>query len=202
MTTRHRWFVHVLGVAGVVMVAGCGLNRPAARFHAAGAADVERQLDTRTVDVDGDGDRSILSGANNVNNPPWDLRNQPAAHAASPSVVHGRYAGNAYADTLARLVLSAPNVTAAVAVLHGQVIVMGVDVRPEVPVDFPALEHEIRRRLMIHAPEFRYVYVTRKRADVMTINHVADGLRTGVPFAHYRNQLVSMLQTMTPIPLQ
>ncbi|MCL6547692.1 MAG: YhcN/YlaJ family sporulation lipoprotein [Alicyclobacillus sp.] len=196
------WLAAPAAAVLVGSLAACGtpLNRPPMVNQTGGAA-VEAQYDTHRVDVDGDGDRARLSGKNDVNNPPWDLRSQPPAHSAGTALTHGRYSGNAYADTVARLALSVPGVASSVAVASGRVIIVGVGLKHADAHNLRDVQREIRRRVLVHAPDFRYVYVTANHAQVTELNRIADGLRSGVPLSHYLPRIRSLMRTMAPVPL-
>ncbi|MBX5436134.1 MAG: YhcN/YlaJ family sporulation lipoprotein [Alicyclobacillaceae bacterium] len=199
---RTSIWVAVPAAVLVASLGACGspLNRPAIVNQTGGAA-VEAQYDTHRVDVDGDGDRARLSGRNHVNNPPWDLRSQPPAHSAGTALTHGRYAGNGYADTIARLALSVPGVVSSVAVTSGRVVIVGVGIRHADAHNFRAIQREIRRRVLVNAPDLRYVYVTADHMQVTELNRIADGLRAGIPLDHYKPRIRNLMRTMAPVPL-
>jgi hypothetical protein len=176
------------------------VDRSRPPYNVGGAND--RPYDTPSVDVDGDGDRALWSGRNDLNNPPVDIRAQPPAHRASPLTVNGRFAGNGYGDTIANLALSIPGVASSVAVTHGRVIIVGIGLAHRSPKhNIGAIQREMRRRIAVQTPELRYVYVTTDTYQVLELNRIADGLRSGTPASVYLGRMENLMRAMRPIPL-
>lgn len=190
-----------LSVLGLLVgpLSACGLKNATAPPNQIGGA-VEQQFDTRAADVDGDGDRSLLSGHNDLNNPPVDLRSLTRAHPGSPLVMAGRYAGNSYADQVAQLTLSVPTVTYAAAVASGRVMLIGLGLRRNQPVSLDWIQREVRRRVLTRAPDFRYVYVTAQPRQVTEIVQIGDGLRNGQPMSMFTHRIHAIMRTLRPVP--
>jgi hypothetical protein len=185
----------------VALTAGCvrggrtgdiGVNRA--------GASIEQQFDTRRVDVSGDADRARLSGHNNLNNPPVDLKAVPPAWSGGTAINQGRWSGNALGDRVAQLTLSVPHVASSVAVPSGRVVLVGVGLSRSGNPNVGAIKTEIRRRLLVQAPIFRYVYVTTDPRQVTQLNQIADGLRQGNPISRYHPQMEALMRTMQPVP--
>lgn len=196
---RNRSWLFLMA-AGMMVLSTTGCNEHPKLQSNQAAGSVEQQFDTRHVDGDGDGDRAKLSGYNNINNPPVDLRTVPPAHAAGTKLTHGMYSGNGYADTIARLTLSIPGVTHAAAVTSGQVVLVGIGVSQKGNPNIQHINQEIRRRLLTQAPEFRFVYVTAHPQQVTAINQIADGLRSGQPLSTFTQRIANLTRTMNPVP--
>lgn len=185
---------------GASALTGPQVNNSRPPTHIGSASD--RPYDTPSVDADGDGDRIRWSGRNTLNNPPVDIRAQAPAHRGSPLTTNGRFAGNGYGDTIANLALSIPGVASSVAVTHGRVVIVGIGLSNQSPLhNVSAIQREMRRRVAVQAPELRYVYVTTDANQVMELNRIADGLRSGTPASAYLGRMEYLMRTMRPIPL-
>jgi len=198
--SSQRWLFASLSMLLCVTSIGCGPLRQVPMTTNKAAGSVEQQFDTRQMDVDGDGDRARLSGYNQLNNPPVDLRASPPAHAGSTTLESGRYAGNAYGDTIAKLTMSIPGVTNAVTVVSGRVAFVGVTMRHMQHYDMTDVSREVRRRLLVQVPDMRYVYVTNQNAQVVELNRIADALRAGHPVSLYQPRLQKLMHELKPVP--
>lgn len=199
MRNRSWLFLITASVLVVSTATGCNEHTKLQANQAAGS--VEQQFDTRQADVDGDGDRARLSGFNNMNNPPVDLRAVPPAHTGGTVLTDERWSGNGYADTVAKLALSIPDVTSAAAVASGRVVLVGLGVSQKGRPDLEKIKQEVRRRLITQAPEFRYVYVTSDPQQVTNINQIADGIRGGQPPSMYKSRIAALMTNLHPVPL-
>jgi len=204
MGNRH-WLFLPLTAALFVSLSGCGKDQALVGNQVGGS--VEQQFDTQKVDVNGDGDRARLSGANGLNNPPVRIDALPQGHAAAPSLREGRYAGNGFADRIAQLALSAPHVMHSVAVTSGTVAIIGLGLKHDLfhpkglsPQDELGLKQEIRRRVLVQAPAVRFVYVTTNQQQVGELSRIADGLRAGHPISMYTSRIHALMQSMKPVP--
>ncbi len=139
-------------------------------------------------------------GHNPFNNPPVNVQAVPQAWAGGREPNQSRWSGNALGDRVAQLALSVPYVASSVAVPSGRVVLVGVDLSRSGNPNINAVKTEIRRRLLIQAPIFRYVYVTTDPRQVAQLNHIADGLRQGHPISHYHLQMEALKRAMQPVP--
>jgi hypothetical protein len=166
----------------------------------------EQQLDTRAYDVDGDGDRSKLSGHNELNNPPTRPETNQHTVERGANDAQGLYDGNLFADRVAQLAQSVPHVVGSVAVISGKVAILGLTIKKDVArpngldqTDENVIKQEVKRRVVTNASVIQYVYVTTDRAQVGQLNRIADGLRAGHPISTYAPQIHEMMRSMNPV---
>lgn len=204
---NQHWLFFPLTAALLISLAGCGKNENQALVANKVGGSVEQQFDTHKVDVNGDGDRALFSGANDLNNPPVRVEALPHGHAGSPVLREGRYAGNGFADRIAQLALSAPHVMHSVAVTSGTVAIIGLGLKHDLfqpkglsSKDELGLKQEIRRRVLVQAPSVRFVYVTTNRQQVAELSRIADGLRAGHPISLYTERIHALMHSMQPVP--
>jgi Sporulation lipoprotein YhcN/YlaJ (Spore_YhcN_YlaJ) len=166
----------------------------------------EQQLDTRTRDVDNDGDRARLSGHNQLNNPP--TRPEVSTHNAglTPNSAQVPNDHNHFADRVAQLALSIPHVRGSVAVISGKTVILGLTIKKDLMrpqglsvTDANVVKQELTHRIMQHAWYLNTVYVTMDKKQVLTITRIVDGLRAGHPLSTYQPQLHELMNGMSPV---
>jgi len=157
------------------------------------------QYDHQKIDADGDGDRDILAGYNDINNPPI---NPVTPSTAVGDITRGdRSPGLLTADRLSDLAQATRGVDAAFAVISGRTAVIGVDLKRGLdPVYAKPIIEEIRKRVLIQAPGFLNVHITINRKITSRIDHIREGLRAGQPLSLFEGDIKELIRTVPAIP--
>lgn len=187
----------VLGALAVGMITGC---TPAASNRMQ-TQSIEPRYDNRGIDFDGDGDRSWLSGHNNINNPPVNLRNLTPMGGGSVDLTQDRYSGWITADRVADLVQTVPGVDNASTVLKGQTAIVGLTLHRTVPRERVGdIMQEVRRMLMIQAPSFRSVHITTDNVLTRRVFDASQNIRSGRPLSSMDKEIDRLIRDIPAVP--
>lgn len=188
-------------VLGSLMVSGilAGCN-PAAGGRMQ-TQSIEPRYDNRGIDLDGDGDRAWLSGNNNMNNPPVNLRSLAPMGGGSADLTQSPYSGWVTADRVADLVQTVPGVANASAVLRGQTAVVGLTLHRSVPRERAAqIAQEVRRMLLVQAPVFRSVHISTDNVLSRRVFDVSQNIRNGRPLSSMDGEIERLTRDIPVIP--
>ncbi len=187
----------VLGALTVSALAGC---TPAAGDRMQ-RQSLEPRYDNRGIDFDGDGDRSWLSGNNNMNNPPVNLRSLAPMAGGSADMTQGPYSGWVTADRVADLAQTVPGVASASAVLRGQTAIVGLSLHRTVPRERAAqIAQEVRRMLLVQAPVFRTVHISTDNVLSRRVFDVSQNIRNGRPLSSMDGEIEQLSRDIPVLP--
>jgi hypothetical protein len=210
---RKKWLKGLLALCLVLPAVGCAGGKGAAprlfeddtRYGtntveiAPGKRDVRvPQWDNKNIDVDGDGDREHLSGANSLNNPSVDLRSFATPNGADHT--QGIYPHTYTANRIADLANSVDGVQHAYAIVAGQTLIMGINPRKGVrPEQREQIVQLVRQRVLVKAPEFRRVHITADRALARRVQNVAEEMRAGHSLSTFNDEVMELTRLIPPV---
>ncbi|GAX90191.1 YhcN/YlaJ family sporulation lipoprotein [Effusibacillus lacus] len=189
----------LLGAVTVGVLAGCGQGNPGinGRMQSTGR---EPLYDNRGIDIDGDGDRAWLSGHNNINNPPVNLRNFAPLGGGYRDMTADPYSGGLTADRIADLAQSIQGVDNASVVVNGQTAIVGLTLHRHVPRErAEAIKQEVRQLLMVQAPVFRSVRITTDRAMARRVFDASRNVRNGQPLSTQDREFQQLLKDIPEV---
>lgn len=159
-------------------------------------ADLPR-FDNKNIDVDGDGDKEHLSGANDVNNPSVDLRS--FTYPGTTNAAQGIYPTST-ADRIQDLASSVDGVANSRAIVVGRTVVLGLNlertVRPNQKAD---IVNFVRQRILVQAPVFERVHITTDRAQTRQIQRISDELRKGHSLSLYNDEFMELTKNVPAV---
>ncbi|HEU4963382.1 MAG TPA: YhcN/YlaJ family sporulation lipoprotein [Bacilli bacterium] len=158
------------------------------------------EWDNKSYDVDGDGDRGMLSGRNNIGNPAVDLRSIPQPGSTGANINSGLYAGTATADRIADLAGSVEGVAHANVIVVGETAVIGLNLnRGVAQADMPGLVQLVRQRVLVQAPVFKRVHITTDRAMTRQIRRISDEIRAGHSLTMFNDDFMDLVRRIPAV---
>ncbi|BCJ87656.1 YhcN/YlaJ family sporulation lipoprotein [Effusibacillus dendaii] len=198
---RTKWIAWtVLASLTAGMLSGCGGGSNAGSVKRMNTQGAEPRNANLGIDVDGDGDRAWLSGHNNLNNPPVNLRDYAPSGSGGYRDMTQTYSGGVTADRVADLAQSIQGVRDASVVIADQTAIVGLTLQRNVPQDrVEAIKQEVRRLLMIQAPVFRSVRITTDNALSRRIFDAAQNARNGHPISATDQEFSQLVKTVPEV---
>lgn len=156
--------------------------------------------DNKNIDVDGDGDREMLRGTNNIGNPAVDLRSIPVPGSTGENVNNGFYAGTATADRIQDLAGSVNGVAHSNVIVVGETAVIGLNLERTVdPKQVPGIVQFVRQRVLVQAPIFKRVHITTDRALTRQIRRISDEIRQGHSLSMYNDDFMALVRKIPAV---